>query len=418
MRDYLLEFRTHWRALLSASLGLAAGTISNYINNLFSPSLIEEFGWERSDFALVGLTVVIAAVCLPFAGRLVDRLGTRRMALIGVAGLPLIFVGLSAQNGDFRLFFALSLLQMLFVSCLAGILVYTRLVARNFTLARGVALGIASCAPAFATAFFSPLLSDFIANEGWRAGYLAMAVFTAVFGLAALLFMPPGSDDRTVRTPGADARPAVRYFEVLRTPALLLIFAAILLCNLHFTILTTQIKVVVMDRGVTPETGSLLISAFAIGAIIGRLACGVALDKFPTHLVALGSFAIPSLSLAVLASGAPDVFVIGAAVVGLGLAMGAEGDLVVYLAAKYFPPELFSSVLGVFTAGMAISASLGAVILSLTLAQTGGYTVFLGLTAVSLMIGALSFLLLPRLAAPAVIGDGHGPAGHGARGEP
>ncbi|GIK47945.1 MAG: MFS transporter [Alphaproteobacteria bacterium] len=404
MRDYLLEFKTHWRALLSASLGLAAGTISNYINNLFSPSLIEEFGWPRSEFALIGLTVVIAAVCLPFAGRIVDRLGTRRMALIGVAGLPLLFVGLSLQNGDFRLFFALSLLQMLFVSCIAGILVYTRLVARNFTLARGVALGIASCAPAFATAFFSPLLSDFIATEGWRAGYLAMAVFTAVFGAAAILFMPPGSDDQTVVATGG-AAPAARYLHVLKAPALLLIFVAILLCNLHFTILTTQIKVVVLDRGVTPETGSLLVSAFAVGAIIGRLACGLALDRFSTHLVAFVSFAIPGLSLAVLASGAPEVLLIGAAVLGLGLAMGAEGDLVVYLAAKYFPRELFSSVLSVFTAGMAISASLGALILSLTLDRTGGYTLFLSMTAVSLMVGALSFLLLPRLAAPQAVAE-------------
>ena len=34
MRLYMAEFRTHWRGLLSASLGLAAGTISNYVNHL------------------------------------------------------------------------------------------------------------------------------------------------------------------------------------------------------------------------------------------------------------------------------------------------------------------------------------------------------------------------------------------------
>ncbi|MNS35356.1 Major Facilitator Superfamily protein [compost metagenome] len=396
MRLYLGEFRIHWRALLSASLGLAAGTISNYVNNLFTPSLMGEFGWSKSEFALIGLTVMIAAVCLPIAGRLVDRLGTRRMALLGVVGLPLVFVGLSLMNGDFLVYFGLSTLQMLFVSCIAGILVYTRLITGTFTLARGVALGLASCAPPLATAFFSPVLSELIANSGWRAGYLVMAGFTAAFGLAALLLMPKTNDAAPVRA--VASRDRTRFGEILRSRLFQLLFLALILCNLHFTVLTTQLKVVVLERGVSAETGSLMISLFALGVVGGRMICGVALDRFSTHLVAAASFVVPSLGLALLASGVTEPWLVGAGIVSLGLAMGAEGDLVVYLAAKYFPVGVFSSVLGLFTAAMAISATVGALVLSAMLDRTGSYGLFLSFTSVTMMIGAILFLQAPRFA--------------------
>lgn len=397
MRAYIGEFRIHWRGLLSASLGLTAGTISNYINNLFSPSLVAEFGWSKPQFALIGLTVLIAALCLPIAGRLIDRVGTRRMAICGVVGLPLVFLALSQMNGEFLLFFGLSVVQILLVSCIAGIMVYTRLITGTFDLARGVALGLASCAPALATALFSPVLSQFIDAQGWRAGYLVMAGFTAVFGLAALFVMPKIDDSEgALRAKGPAS--AGRYLDVLKSRTFQLLFAALILCNLHFTVLTTQLKVVVLERGVSSDAAALMISLFAIGVIAGRIVCGLALDRFPTHLVSAVSFAVPAAGLAVLASGASAPILVGLGIAALGLAMGAEGDLIVYLAAKYFPAGVFSSVLGLFSAAMAISATAGALILSALLGQFGVYAPFLAFAAVAMFLGAGLFLLAPRVA--------------------
>jgi len=399
MQNYVREFLTHWKSLLAASAGLAAGTISNYINNLFTPSLIEEFGWTRSEFALTGLTVVFAAICIPIVGRVVDTVGTRRMAFVGVTAMPLVFIALSAMNGSFALFFALSQLQMIVVSCLAGVLVYTRLIARNFTLARGVALGIASCATPLVTVALSPALSAFIDVQGWRAGYLAMAAFSGVLGTVAILLIPPGYNDSRAATQAdqAEPQPGTRYIEMLKNPTLILLIVAFLLCNMHYTLQTTQLKVVVDERGISSEIGSLMVSIFAMGVVAGRIVCGVALDRYKTHFVAAATFGVPSISLAVLAGGISNPWMVGAAVLGLGLAMGAEGDLIVYFAAKYFPPEVFSSVLGLLTATMAISASCGALILSGTLEATDSYVQFLGIAAAAMMVGSLSFLAIPRV---------------------
>lgn len=390
---YMREFVSNWQALAAACLGLVAGTITNYVGNLFSPYLVAEFGWSKSQFALVGLTVVIAAICLPVVGRLADRHGMRRIAIFGVVGLPLVFTGLGLQQGSFTVYFLLSLAQMLIISALAGIVVYNRLIVRTFQNARGLALGVASCAPALAAAIGSPLLSGFIAHNGWREGYFLMATVTAVTGAAAMLMIPRSFRDRNPHppAPGTGARD---YGELVRDRAFQIIFGAMLLCNIHFTMQTTQLKLIVLELGVSSATGSAMISSFAVGVIVGRILCGIALDRYPPRFVAAICFLIPSIGLAVLSSGSGSVPLIAFAVMSLGFSLGAEGDIAAYLVTRYFRPDLFSTVLGLVAAAMASSALVGALILSRTVADTGSYSVFLGIAATTMFLGSLAFLLL------------------------
>src|SRR5262245_59160316 len=99
--SYFGEFRIHWRYLAAATIGMGAGySINNYLNNIFTPHLLREFGWSRSDVALVGVAVFLAVVCQPIAGRLADLFGVRRMVLFGIIGAPLIYLGLSAMTGE------------------------------------------------------------------------------------------------------------------------------------------------------------------------------------------------------------------------------------------------------------------------------------------------------------------------------
>ena len=370
----------------------------SFLNNIFSPHLIAEFGWSRSDFALIGMTTVISVICLPIAGRLTDRYGMRRIAVIGVIGLPLAFFGLAAQTGGFGLFFLLSTLQMLMMSALTGIGIYGRLIVRYFHRARGLALGVASCSPALVVALVSPLLSAFVEAYGWRAGYVAMGVGVATLGAAALLMVPRSFRDVDTR-PREERSLRADYGELLRTRAFLVIFGAMVLCNLQYTAQTTQLSMIVQEKGVSVAAGAAMISIFAGGVIVGRIACGAALDRFEPRLVAFVCFLFPALGLAVLASGADGALLVGLGVLSLGFSVGAEGDVAAYLATRYFRPELFSSVVGLFTSAIAISALIGAFVISTILAATGGYALFLAIAWAAVASGAALFLLLGKSAA-------------------
>jgi predicted MFS family arabinose efflux permease len=391
---YLAELRRNWRALTAASIGLAAGTITNYINNLFTPKLIGQFGWPKAEVSLIGLSVLLGAVCLPIAGRLTDVIGVRRMALAGVISSPLLFVALSLMQGDFRIFFLLTCLQVVLVTCTVSITIYTRLISETFHSARGLALGIASCTPALVAALATPFLSAAIEAHGWRVGYRLVAAAVAAGGAAALLLIPREADRH--RAPGAPKAAERNYGQILRNPAFGLIMAGMALTNLAITMQTTQLKVVLLDRGMSSAQGSLLVSVYASGVIIGRFLCGAALDRFPAPVVAALAMGLPSIGHAILGFGPPQDLLTGLAVLFLGLSIGGEGDVAAYLVMRHFQPQVYSTVLGLVCAAMSVAAAIGAVVMSYTVRATGGFTTFLAICAVCSFVGGAVFLLLGR----------------------
>jgi hypothetical protein len=93
--------------------------------------------------------------------------------------------------------------------------------------------------------------------------------------------------------------------------------------------------------------------------------------------------------------GTPTVLM--AAVLTIGFAMGGEGDIVGFLVVRYFGVNVYSSVLGIMTAAIATSASLGAVLLSISLKVNSSYTMFLTITGITVALGSSLFLLLGRI---------------------
>jgi predicted MFS family arabinose efflux permease len=112
--------------------------------------------------------------------------------------------------------------------------------------------------------------------------------------------------------------------------------------------------------------------------------------------VAFVTLGLPSLGIFIVASNFDAPAVLTFAVFCLGFAFGAEGDIVAFLVAKRFGLEVYSSVMGLLTATMSLSTSLGAAYLAWTLTRTGNYNLFLVTTGIAVIIGASLLLLLRR----------------------
>ncbi|MFV3127230.1 MFS transporter [Niveispirillum sp. KHB5.9] len=394
---YLTEFRANWRALAAAGIGMAAGyLLVNYISNVFTPHLIQEFGWSRADLAWVGATAILGIIGQPIAGRLTDAFGVRRVALVGVITGPLIFLGLSMLSGNLLHYFLLCLAQVTIVGGTTSTVVYSRLIAQNFSRARGVALAIAACATPAVAALAIPFLSTFIDTNGWRAGYQLLAACAAVGGVVALALIPPAVK---VAKPAAGLRSdtIARYRFILASPAFRLIFTGVVLGNLSWTLQTAQLKVLLQDHGIDGATSALALSLYAAGVIVGRLLCGVLLDRFPTYVVTAIAMGLPGIGLGLLATGTSSPVIVAGAVLLLGLSLGAEGDVLAYTVMRYFKIEIYSTVLGLVLAGLALSVTLGSLLLGTMLDITGNsFTAFLTLTSAAALLGGFMFLLLKR----------------------
>ncbi|MEJ6011667.1 MFS transporter [Novosphingobium aquae] len=398
---YWLEVREHRRALVAASAGLASGFLLNhYVANIFGPQLIEAFGWTRSQFALVGAFGMINLATIPLIGRLTDRIGIRPVATVGIAAFPLTFVAMSQMGGSFETFVLISLAQYLLCGATTTSIVYSRLVAERFAAARGLALAIGATAPAVVGIVGSPLLQALITREGWRTGYLAVALYVALVGAFALAFMPrdkPRSSATRKRVERTGDYPVL-----LRSRTFWTLFFGFLLCNLIYPLQSSQLMLMLAEQGIDSARGAWMVSLFAGGVLAGRFLCGIALDRFPSHYVAAVALGLPGLGLLAMSTGLAGPFGLAVAVVVMGLSLGAESDLAAYLVMRHFELRVYGTVLGLVVTSLALSASLGSIMLSATLALTGSFTAYLLLSAAGCLIGALLFLLLGKQGDPTV----------------
>lgn len=397
------EFRTGWTALLAATAGMSAGLgLNAYINNIFGPYLLEAFNWSKAEYALNGAISIITVLWIPFIGRMADVFGVRNVAIIGIIAYPLSFVLMGLMTGDVRVLYAIHFMQVIFCASTTAT-VYCRVVAERFSQQRGLALAVCAAGPAVAGAIASPLLTSYIDANGWRSGFHVMAVFSGLLGVLTLALLPKKSRARKTDAPRPSARKD--YRAIFSSPAFRVIAVSAFLCSLTHALATSQVKILLGDHGVSDVGAGYMVSVFAIGVILGRLVAGVALDKWPTHIVSAIGMGLPCIGTYILATDTTQIVMLGLAIILIGLSFGAEADILAYVTARYFPMHIYSSVMGLLTTAVGLAIGLGSGLLSYMLSKTDSFTAFLLVGGTLVLIGAVNLL---RLGA---IEDIHAPEG-------
>lgn len=395
---YLSELRENWRPLLAATMGIGCGmSIHGTITSAIAPSLVADVGWTRSEFAMVGSLGFVTAIALPLIGRLTDVIGVRLTALIGIVTLPLAYLSYSLMNGSITAYTAIFLVQSV-IGMTTTATVYTRLAVQNVTNARGLALAIVASGPAVTGAILGPILNTFVESYGWRASYQALALFAALVGAVTFWLIPA---DRQVHSPQETTRKSTMDYQVIfRSSAFWLLVLAMLFCNLPQVIMLTQLKFVLLDNGVTGPGAAIMFSALSIGMLAGRFLTGMALDRFNPYAVSCLTLGLPSIGLFLISSSFDSSTMLLFAVFSLGFAFGSESDIMAFIVARQFALKIYGSVMGLLTASISISTTLGTILLSYVLVRTGGFDVFLIIAGCAVLVGATLLLPLGRLEDP------------------
>lgn len=402
---YFGELRRNARPLVAACLGSGTSLpLFAYTNSVFAPHLVAQFGWSRAQFALIGLTMFATLLVLPVIGRVTDKLGVRRVALTGTLLLPLCFLGYAAQQGDF-IYFAVVSTATLMVGSLTSPLVYNRLVAENFTRATGLAFTVVNCVPAVLAIGLVPILNWWIEAFGWRSAYIAIGVVALLAGLGAIALIPKGTGRGKEPEAGVNLpdepmaevhRPAGKdYKAILSSREFWVIFFGFFLCVLQTPLHASQMNLMLIDNAISTQTAANIVTIYAAGTVVGRIACGLALDKFPTPPVTAISLILPALGFFLLATDLNTVGVIAFAMFLVGLSVGAESDLTSYLVARYFRLRIYNTTLGLVFFVTFLGSGLGAVGISRSLAWFDSFSPYLYFVSGSVALGSVLFLLLP-----------------------
>lgn len=379
---------------MATALGLSSGmALHPYVINVLAPHLVQAMGWSKADFALAAMVSGIGIFSYPVVGRLADRFGVRRIGAIGIAASSLSYAAIAMLNGPVMHYVAILLLQLTLGVMTTGP-VFLRLIVRSFDRSRGIALALVVSTPPAVAAFASPLLAAFVEAKGWRSGAWAVALYALVAGMAALVLLPR---ERGVDMPAETQRSAPPRSGILAlfgNREYRILLTTTVLVSIPLVIAHSQLALVLMDNGMTMATAGSVVGIFAIGTVIGRMIAGLALDRFAAEVVGAVSFSLPAIGMLLIASPFDQPMVLSLALLIIGLAFGAEGDVLAYIVSRRFELENYGVALGTLFAAVGAASMFGAFAMSQSLHHWNGYIPFLLAGSVSAVTGALLLLRL------------------------
>jgi predicted MFS family arabinose efflux permease len=385
--------------LSAATLGVGIGfsSLPFYTAGLFIGPLRAAFGWTRAQAGSGNLALALGlALGALLAGRLVERFGIRRVALAGLIVEAAVFAFLSRFDGP-PLVYAGALFAMAVLGAGATPLTFTLAVNRRFERARGLALGVCLMGAGLAGALAPLLLGPVIAAAGWRAAYGVLAAVVLVASPLALALGGRGEDPPGEDRPGEDGRapPAAappptfrsvlsrwRFWALLGASALAAF--AIAGASVHFVPILTE-------RGLDPAAAAGRASLIGLSVIATRVMIGAALDRLSARWVGAAVMAAAAAGALLLTLASPADAVAAALLLGAGL--GAEVDLISFLAARDFGLAGYGRAYGLVYGGTLVAAGAGPFGFGL-IADRGGYGPALAASAVALAMAAAMLLSL------------------------
>jgi MFS family permease len=117
------------------------------------------------------------------------------------------------------------------------------------------------------------------------------------------------------------------------------------------------------------------------------------LDRFFAPYVAALIFAAAALGMGLLRVGNSQQLAFTAAFL-VGIALGAEGDIIPYLTSRYFGLRSFGKICGFAFTGFTLAGGLGAYLIGVAFDRTGSYALPLIFCWIAALIGAGLMLTL------------------------
>ena len=396
------ELARSWPVVVASAIGVGFGVtgMGFYAAGQFIRPLTQAFGWSRAAVSAGVLCLLLGTVITaPVVGRIVDRVGVRRIALVSMVGVALGFVGLALNPGSLPIFYATWFLVSV-LGCGTTPLIWTRAVNSWFDRQRGIALGLTLGGTGLAGLLVPLLLSRLIAASGWRAGFLAMAAATVLIGLPCVwlwfrerreVFIPLASD--------LPALPPVNAGLSLRQAAGGTIFWRLLIGMFLIAAVVAGLIVhlvpLLVDRGMSVPAAGEWASLVGMSVIIGRVGVGALLDRLNPALVSGLFLILPAGACLLLADHQSALL----ATVLIGLSAGAEIDLLAYLASRCFGLRSYAEIYGWLLSAFSLGGGTGPILAGRVHDLTGSYQAALSGGVIMTIIGAalIGSIRTPRL---------------------
>ena len=383
------EWRAHWPLTLAAMVGFSTIGLQSYGFGAFAGQVEKAFNWTRAE-TMFGVTVAmfLGIFLNMLVGLIIDRFGSRRVAIAGLFALPGAFALLGTASGTAANWWLLWTVVAIGV-VLVQATVWTGPIAARFDKSRGLALAVVMSGAPLSLMIQPKLATWLIEAIGWRHGFMALGVIwmALTLPLALLYFRDPPAREQAAAT--GPVLHGLSFGEGIKTRAfwgLVISFAAFSFYNM--TIATNMI-LMLGEKGIAASAAASLMFVMGIIGLFARLGVGWLLDRFPGNLIGMFTQLLPVIGAALLMGDSPGTVTLLLVIGTFGLATGAEIDVVLYQATRHFGLKAFGTLFsGIITFG-ALFAAIGPATAGWLHDRTGSYNSVLVLVMVLMAIGSL-----------------------------
>ena len=381
------------RVVSAVMVGLATGiaSVNLFAVGIFQGPITHEFGWSQVEYSFVTpVGTLVTVVSSLFIGRLFDRSGVRRWALWSAALLGLALISLYWLTPSKLQFYGTFALLPLIGAGTSSI-AYSRVVARWFDQRRGQAFGAALAGIGIGGAVLSALSQSLINEVGWRGAYAGLGLLSLCITVPVLFFnlrdtpaecglAQDGLAIRKVASPENSApiappAPLNGYAaaQSRRMPRFWLMLGTFHILAFAIGGVMIPLVPILKARGVSANQAAAIGGSLGIALIVGRAFAGFLMDRIFAPYVAATILLFPIIGVSLLALGSSGPGTVIAAVC-IGLAAGAELDVIAVLITRYFGTRAYAENYGWQYAAWTLGSGSAPVVTNLVFDRTGSHT--------------------------------------------
>jgi MFS family permease len=401
--------RAVWLMLGGAFAAFTVSAAMMHSYPVYLVAFIEEFGWSRAETSIAySVSQLVGGVSSPFVGVLVDRLGPRRLLLLGSALLIVSLAASAFTTALWQMIVLYGVVMTLGANCL-GLVVFVPILSRHFVRRRGLAISIVQSANGIARGISAPLVQLAISLIGWRTTYLVQAGLMAAVALPlAAMFRRADPqprqqhDDTTALTetglPVPPAAPGWSLGEAVRTPHFWLLFAVYLFTGLGSFFVSLHQLAFAVDIGFDKLYAAQVLGFGAFLAVPGIVLTGSLSDTLGREVSAILAYGVSIVgsACALLITSPDQHLLLWLHACFFGLTWGARGPAITAKTADLFPGSQLGAILGVITIGSGLGAAIGSWGAGFVFDLTGSYRIAFTLSIVSYLCGVVAFWALRR----------------------
>jgi MFS family permease len=349
--------------------------VMNATFGLFLIPISKGFGWPASIFAAAfALQSIIALFVYPLAGGLADRMGAKRIVVIGNVCLAAAVAAMGLCSAwPPEIFFLLSLVG--FSGCFCSVVVMSKIVNGWFRTNRGLILGVtAGLGVGGGCAIMPRITQPLIEALGWRHTFFVLGALILIVGQTLFFFLLKEAPVQPVEAEAPRAELQGWSAAEVRRSRVFWTLSAAIACG---TGVISAVFAFVVPMGlynhVPPAVSVWGITAISVTNSSWQIVVGRWLDRSqaPKFAGLLLLVALAGVGVIVYARTVP-AFLLGGALVGIGA--GSEYALLPYALQRYFGLRAYGEIYGMVQGGCAITMGVAPLALATIYDLTGAYT--------------------------------------------